>query len=158
MPVEIERKFLLKNDSWKKNPTETHYDIVQAYLNKEGENTVRIRIAENNAFLTIKSRTKGITRQEFQYKIPLEEAYELLKLSQTPIIEKIRYEIEYAGMKWEIDEFLGSNKGLYIAEIELESENQLFEKPEWLGQEVSSDKRYYNSYLADRPFSEWEDS
>ena len=155
MPVEIERKFLLKDDSWKKNLTGDHYTIVQAYLNKEGNNTVRVRIAEDSAFLTIKGRTQGITRQEFQYEIPPEEAAELLKLSQTPVIEKIRYEIEYAGMTWEIDEFLGANKGLYIAEIELESENQTFEKPEWLGQEVSGDKRYYNSYLADKPFLEW---
>ena len=158
MPIEIERKFLLKNDSWRKNLTGTHYHIVQAYLNKKGKNTVRVRIAGNNAFLTIKSRTQGIVRQEFQYEIPPEEASELLKLSQTPVIEKIRYETEYAGMKWEIDEFLGANQGLYIAEIELDSENQSFEKPEWLGQEVSGDKRYYNSYLADRPFLEWGDS
>ena len=154
MITEIERKFLLKEDSWKKNQT-GFYNITQAYLNKEGKNTVRVRVAGNSAFLTIKSRSKGITRQEFQYEIPLEDAYELLKLSQTPVIEKIRYEVEYAGMKWEIDEFLGANRGLYIAEIELDSENQYFEKPEWLGQEVSGDKRYYNSYLADKPFLEW---
>ena len=155
MPVEIERKFLLKNDSWKKNLTGTPYYIIQAYLNIEGKNTVRVRIAGDNAFLTIKSRTEGISRQEFQYEIPREEAAELLKLSQTPVIEKIRYEIEYAGMTWEIDEFLGTHEGLYIAEIELESEDQPFEKPEWLGQEVTGDKRYYNSYLADKPFLEW---
>ena len=153
MNIEIERKFLLKNDSWKKNAVGIHY--AQGYLNQEGENTVRVRIAGEKAFLTIKSKSKGISRQEFEYEIPLEDAKELLKLSQTPIVEKIRYKIEYAGKYWEVDEFLGKNEGLYIAEIELNAEDEAFEKPEWLGKEVSDDKRYYNSRLARKPFSEW---
>ena len=154
MNIEIERKFLLKNDLWRKNAVGIHY--AQGYLNNAGENTFRIRIAGEKAFLTIKSRSKGISRQEFEYEIPPEDAGELLKLSQSPIIEKIRYKIEYAGKWWEVDEFLGKNKGLYIAEIELDSEDEPFEKPEWIGKEVSGDKRYYNSYLACKPFSEWD--
>ena len=154
MNIEIERKFLLKNNSWKENAVGIPY--VQGYLNKAGENTVRIRIAGEKAFLTIKSKSKGISRKEFEYEIPPGDAGELLKLSQSPIIEKIRYKIEYAEKCWEIDEFLGKNKGLYVAEIELNSENEAFEKPEWIGKEVSDDKRYYNSHLARKPFLEWE--
>ena len=153
MNIEIERKFLLKNDLWKKNAVGTHY--AQGYLNKAGENTLRVRIAGEKAFLTIKSKSEGILRQEFEYEIPPEDAGELLKLSQTPIIEKIRYKIAYAGKCWEVDEFLGKNKGLYVAEIELDSEDEPFEKPEWVGEEVSGDKRYYNSHLARKPFLEW---
>ncbi len=154
MSIEIERKFLLKNDSWKKNTAGIYY--VQGYLNQTGENTVRIRIAGEKAFLTIKGKSEGISRQEFEYKIPVEDAKDLLKLSQTPVIEKIRYKIEYAGKYWEVDEFLGKNAGLLVAEIELNAENEVFEKPDWVGKEVSGDKRYYNSYLARKPFSEWE--
>jgi CYTH domain-containing protein len=154
MNIEIERKFLLRNDLWKKNAIGIHY--AQGYLNKAGENTFRIRIAGEKAFLTIKSKSEGISRQEFEYEIPPEDARELLKLSRTPIIEKIRYKIEYAGKCWEVDEFLGKNKGLYVAEIELDSEDEAFEKPEWIGEEVSGDKRYYNSHLARKPFSEWD--
>ncbi len=154
MNIEIERKFLLKNDSWKENAVGTHY--AQGYLNQAGENTVRVRIAGEKAFLTIKSKSKGISRQEFEYEIPEQDARELLKLSLTPIVEKIRYKIEYAGKCWEIDEFLGKNKGLYVAEIELNSEKEPFEKPEWLGKEVSDDKRYFNSRLARHPYSEWD--
>ncbi len=153
MSIEIERKFLLKDDSWKQNAVGIHY--AQGYLNQPGENTVRVRIAGASAFLTIKSKSKGISRQEFEYKIPQEDAQELLKLSQTPVIEKIRYKIEYAGKCWEVDEFLGKNAGLYVAEIELNAEDEAFEKPEWIGKEVSGDKRYYNSRLARKPFSEW---
>ncbi|MDR1730384.1 MAG: CYTH domain-containing protein [Prevotellaceae bacterium] len=153
MNIEIERKFLLKDDSWKKNAVGTHY--AQGYLNRPGEITVRVRIAGEKAFLTIKSKTKGISRQEFEYEIPKQDARELLKLSQTPVVEKIRYKIEYAGKCWEIDEFSGKNEGLVVAEIELNAENESFEKPEWIGKEVSDDKRYFNSSLARNPFSEW---
>lgn len=154
MNIEIERKFLLKNDSWKKNSVGIHY--VQGYLNNAEENTFRVRIAGERAFLTIKSKSEGISRKEFEYEIPPEDARELLKLSQTPVIEKIRYKIEYAGKYWEVDEFLGENKGLYVAEIELGSEDESFEKPEWIGKEVSGEKRYYNSHLAHKPFSKWD--
>jgi len=153
MNIEIERKFLLKNNSWKENAIGIHY--AQGYLNQARENTVRVRIAGEKAFLTIKSKSKGISRQEFEYEIPRKDAQELLKLSQTPIVEKIRYKIEYAGKCWEVDEFLGKNKGLVVAEIELDAENETFEKPEWIGKEVSDDKRYFNSHLARKPFSEW---
>lgn len=153
MGVEIERKFLLKDDSWRKNSVGIFY--TQGYLNKTQKSTVRVRIAGDRGFLTIKSKSQGISRKEFEYEIPKKDAIELLELSLTPIIEKIRYKIEYAGNCWEVDEFLGENKGLFVAEIELSSEDQQFEKPDWVGEEVSGDKRYYNSHLARNPYLKW---
>ena len=154
MNIEIERKFLLKNDAWKAGNTGTHYK--QAYLNEPGENTVRVRIEGDKAKLTIKSKSKGIARQEYEYDIPMADAEGLMKLCRTPVVEKYRYKIMYAGMCWEVDEFMGLNAGLVVAEIELTAEDQSFEKPEWIGDEVSGDKRYYNSHLARHPFCEWE--
>jgi len=153
MNLEIERKFLLKDDSWKAGNTGTHYK--QAYLNEPGGNTVRVRIEGDEAKLTIKSKAIGISRQEFEYTIPLADAEALFLLARTPIVEKYRYKIPYAGNIWEVDEFVGQNEGLVVAEIELNSENQAFEKPSWIGDEVTGDKRYYNSHLARHPYSEW---
>jgi CYTH domain-containing protein len=158
MNIEIERKFLLKNNSWKnnswkKNIQGTHY--IQGYLSKEEKCTVRVRTAGNKAYLTIKGKTSGISRKEFEYEIPHQDALELLKLSKTPLVEKIRYIVKYDNDVWEIDEFLGKNEGLVIAEIELNAENQYFEQPEWLGEEVTGQKKYYNSHLAVHPFSDW---
>ena len=154
MNIEIERKFLLKSNAWKAGNTGIHYK--QAYLNEPGENTVRVRIEGDKAKLTIKSKSKGIARQEYEYDIPMADAEGLMKLSRTPVVEKYRYKIMYAGMGWEVDEFMGLNAGLVVAEIELTAEDQSFEKPEWIGDEVSGDKRYYNSHLARHPFCEWE--
>lgn len=153
MNIEIERKFLLKNDNWREGAVGVHYK--QAYLNEKGDNTVRVRIEGENAKLTIKGKSSNISRLEFEYDIPMEDAEALFTLAKTPIVEKYRYKIMYAGNCWEVDEFLGLNRGLVVAEIELESETQSFEKPDWIGMEVSGDKRYTNANLARKPYCEW---
>ena len=153
MNIEIERKFLLKNDNWREGAVGVHYK--QAYLNEKGDNTVRVRIEGEKAKLTIKGKRSNISRLEFEYDIPMEDAEALFTLAKTPIVEKYRYKIMYAGNCWEVDEFLGLNRGLVVAEIELESETQSFEKPDWIGMEVSGDKRYTNANLARKPYFEW---
>jgi CYTH domain-containing protein len=152
MAQEIERKFLVKDDSWR---TGSGTRIRQGYLHNQIEGTVRVRTGER-AYLTIKGNTTGITRLEFEYQIPVEEADQILdELCIKPLIEKIRYEVRAGGFKWEIDEFLGENSGLLVAEIELEHENQAFPKPDWLGREVSDDFRYHNANLVKNPYSKW---
>ena len=153
MKIEIERKFLLRDNSWKQHAIGVTYR--QGYLNENGLNTVRVRIAGDRGYLAIKSKNKGISRQEFEYEIPQTDASELLKLAGDSVVEKIRYTITYGGNQWEVDEFLGKNSGLLVAEIELSSEDQPFDRPLWLGKEVSDDIRYYNANLAKHPFSEW---
>ena len=155
MPLEIERKFLVDSRKWKQPVEGTR--LVQAYLSIEPNPTVRIRIAGEKAFLTIKGRTKNISRPEFEYAIPVDEAMEMMKLAISNPVEKIRYKIMDEGFLWEVDVFSGRNKGLVIAELELESEDQLFPRPDWLLTEVSGDRRYYNSYLSEHPFQEWTD-
>jgi adenylate cyclase len=152
MATEIERKFLVQGRPWQAG---SGTRIVQGYLNRAKERTVRVRIKGPEAFITIKSVTQGATRAEFEYAIPLADAEQLLQLSDGPIIEKIRYVIEHAGSYWEVDEFLGDNAGLVMAELELESEQQSFSRPAWLGREVTDDRRYYNSNLAGAPFKQW---
>lgn len=153
MAQEIERKFLVKNKDFKELAKGVFYK--QGYLTL-GENTVRVRIKGEKAVLTIKSKSKGITRSEFEYEIPIEDANEMLNNHcLNDIIEKYRYKIEYKGKLWEVDEFLGKNKGLLLAEIELESEDEIFEKPDWVTEEVSHDKRYFNAYLSQNSFSTW---
>jgi adenylate cyclase len=154
MGAEIERKFLVQGDGWRAGARQR---LCQGYLNRDKERTVRVRIAGSQAFLTIKGVTRGATRAEFEYEIPLPDAEQLLTLSDGPILEKDRYVLMHEGARWEVDEFLGANAGLVIAEIELQSENQLFHRPPWLGKEVTSDRRYYNSNLAGHPYSEWRD-
>lgn len=153
MQIEIERKFLVKGEGWKKSEG---VFFCQGYLNRDKERTVRVRVAGDKAFLTIKGLTRGISRSEFEYEIPVDHASEMLKICDGPLIEKIRYTLDYQGFLWEIDEFLGENKGLVIAEIELESQGQEFEKPDWVGDEVTDDAKYFNSNLAVFPFSRWE--
>lgn len=152
MAIEIERKFLVTSDAWRSAPA-TYF--CQGYLNPNKERTVRVRVAGEKGFLTIKGKSIGASRTEFEYEIPLDDAKELLRLCEGPIIEKYRRIIEFAGMRWEVDEFLGDNSGLVVAEIELEAEGQTFAKPDWLGQEVTHDSRYYNSNLSAKPFSQW---
>ena len=154
MAIEIERKFLLRNDNWK-NLVNKQTKIQQAYLNLDKERTVRIRIKNDKAYLTIKGITKGIERLEFEYEIPIDEAEAMMQLCHRPFIEKIRYEITINQHTWEIDEFFGDNNGLIIAEIELQNENDFFEIPDFIGKEVSDDSRYYNANLIAHPFSEW---
>jgi CYTH domain-containing protein len=127
----------------------------QAYLGLAPGPTVRIRIAGDEAFLTIKGRTLGLVRPEFEYQVPVSEAEEMINLAISEPVEKVRYEITYEGFIWEVDVFGGKNAGLVLAEIELESESQVFPVPDWVMEEVSSDARYYNSYLSTCPFQEW---
>jgi len=152
MATEIERKFLVRNDHWR-TPSGVRYS--QGYLNRDRERTVRVRIAGVRGFLTIKGRSVGASRAEFEYEIPLADAQALLALCDGPLVEKIRHLVPHAGMSWEVDEFLGDNAGLVVAEIELSSEDQAFEHPDWLGEEVTTDPRYYNSSLATHPYRDW---
>jgi len=152
MPIETERKFLVAGTEWRQaSPAR----ISQGYLNRDKERTVRVRLAGDRAFLTIKGITKGASRAEFEYEIPVDDAEQLLKLCEGPLIQKVRHVIEYKGLKWEIDEFMGDNAGLVIAEVELQSEDQAFERPRWLGKEVTGDARYFNANLAVCPYSSW---
>ena len=154
MGTEIERKFLVISDEWRGLATGVEYR--QGYLSVSKERTVRVRIAGDTAFLTIKGETSGISRMEYEYPIPVEDAKVLLaELCEQPIIEKKRYTINYQGFVWEVDEFFGDNAGLLVAEIELESEDQEFVKPPWVGEEVSSDRRYSNASLVKAPFLTW---
>ena len=154
MGKEIERKFLLVGDEWKQLAKGTHYR--QGYLNSAKERTVRIRTIDDKAFLTIKGVTVGATRAEYEYPISHADCTAMLDtLAERPIIEKRRYKIPYGGLTWEVDEFLGENDGLVVAEVELESEDQKFDKPSWVGEEVSGDPRYFNSNLVKNPYSTW---
>jgi len=153
MPIEIERKFLVDHTLWK--PTDEGTKIIQAYLGLYPSPTVRIRIAGEKGFLTIKGRSQTIARPEFEYEVPLNEALEMLDLAISNPVEKIRYEVKHEGFLWEVDVFSGKNSGLIMAEIELDSESQEFQRPDWLLEEVTTDGRYYNSYLSGCPFSEW---
>ena len=152
MPVEIERKFLVTGNAWRPSKG---IRICQGYVNRDKERTVRVRLAGKKAYLTVKGPTKNITRDEYEYEIPLEHAEEMLRLCDGPIIEKNRYTVNYSGLRWEIDEFCGKNKGLILAELELQSPDQAFEHPVWLGQEVTDDPRYFNSNLCMQPYSRW---
>ena len=154
MAQEIERKFRVANDDWRAMATSSS-SLKQGYLSSSAEATVRVRLEDNLGTVTIKSKTNGITRNEFEYAIPAQEAKELLMLCSGPLIEKIRYRIPQENHTWEIDVFEGDNDGLIIAEIELTSEDDYFAKPQWLGEEVSGDSRYYNSNLATHPYVNW---
>ena len=152
MPTEIERKFLVVGSDWRTSDPDR---LCQGYLNRDRHRTVRVRIAGAKAYLTIKGMAIGVTRAEFEYEIPLADAEALLALRDGPLVEKLRHRVRHAGATWEVDEFLGENAGLVVAEIELESEDQAFERPPWLGREVTGDPRYLNSSLATHPFSRW---
>lgn len=155
MATEIERKFLINNDDWRKS-VRRHTRIVQGYLANTENGSIRVRIAGEKAFINIKSMTVGIYRSEFEYPIPLEDAeYMLENLCLQPVIEKTRYFVEQGRHLWEIDVFAGENSGLVVAEIELSSTDEEFDKPDWVGVEVSEDPRYYNVRLVAEPFSQW---
>ena len=155
MSVEIERKFLVISDAWQ-NQVIKQVHLKQGYLQTASERTVRVRTRDHEAFLTIKGKTSGISRVEYEYSIPYNEGLELLELSENIPIEKVRHIVVHDGLTWEIDVFEGLNTGLIIAEIELQTEHQEFSLPNWAGEEVSQDARYYNSALSIRPFSNWE--
>ena len=155
MGKEIEHKFLVKDDRWKKNVSGIFYR--QGYLSSDKKRIVRIRTIGSKGFIAVKGLTKGISRLEFEYLIPNTDAEIILyQLCERPLIEKTRYVIDIAGIKWEIDEFKGENEGLVIAEVEVASENQKIKKiPDWIGKEVSGDPRYFNSNLIKHPYSKW---
>ena len=154
MAKEIERKFLVTSDEWRTLAQGTLYR--QGYLNSIKERTVRIRTVGDKAFLTVKGITIGASRVEYEYEIPTADCMAMLdSLAEKPIIEKKRYKIKFGGLTWEVDEFFGENQGLIVAEVELTSEDQVFEKPSWIGEEVSSDPRYFNSNLIANPYTTW---
>jgi len=154
---EIERKFLVLSEAFKKE-AHKRTRIVQGFLNTNPERTVRVRIQGNDGFLTIKGKANksGLTRFEWEKQIPLAEAESLLHLCEPGIIEKNRYEISVDGHTYEVDDFLGENEGLIVAEIELTSETESFQKPDWLGKEVTGDEKYYNSNLSKNSFKYWD--
>lgn len=145
MAIEIERKFLVSGEGWRQKKPRL---LVQGYLNRDKHRTVRVRIDEDRAFLTVKGISSGASRAEYEYAIPLGDAEELLAICEGSIIEKRRHVVEVSGACWEVDEFFGKKEGLILAEIELSSEQQVFTRPEWLGEEVTDDPRYFNSNLA----------
>jgi len=156
MGIEIERKFLVINDHWKAD-ADDGTDFKQGYLTQAGSCSVRVRKEGDKANLNIKSAEIGIQRQEFEYPIPVDEADELLDLFCPRTVSKTRFEVSYAGKTWEIDVFEKDNQGLIVAEIELDSADEAFELPPWVGDEVSAEARYYNNELARNPYSEWVD-
>ncbi|MEZ0007846.1 adenylate cyclase [Flavobacterium sp. 28YEA47A] len=154
--LEIERKFLVNSDQFK-SLAFTKNQIAQGYLNSHPERTVRIRIKGESGFLTIKGKgnESGVSRFEWETEIPLIEAKHLIQLCEKGVIDKIRYEVQSGNHVFEVDEFFGENEGLVIAEIELKSEDESFEKPDWLGNEVTNDERYYNAFLSHHPYKRW---
>lgn len=156
MGVEIERKFLVEGDAWRTLGEATL--LRQGYLSLEPTRTVRVRIDGERAFLTIKGKSVGASRGEWEYPIPVPDAAELLDtLCQQPLVEKVRHRIASGPHTWEVDEFLGANAGLVVAEIELSSEDEPFAQPDWIGREVTGDPRYFNSRLISHPYSQWKD-
>ncbi|MES2127420.1 MAG: CYTH domain-containing protein [Pseudomonadota bacterium] len=154
MGIEIERKFLLFGKEWR-NLAEPVL-LRQGYLSLDPDRTVRVRVEGQRGVLTIKGRSEGATRGEWEYDIPLAEANELLeRLCQKPLVEKFRRKIPFGGHVWEVDEFIGANAGLVLAEIELKAEDEPFDKPGWIGEDVTGERRYYNSSLIRSPYATW---
>ena len=151
--TEIERKFLVVGDSWRGLAEGT--DMRQGYLSTVAQRTVRVRLAGDQAYLTVKGPSVGATRAEFEYEIPVADAEQLLAMCEGSLIEKTRYRIPADEVVWEVDEFQGDNAGLLVAECELETADQEFARPEWLGNEVTDDARYYNANLSKQPFKNW---
>lgn len=156
MGIEIERKYLVKSDEWKSSGVKKLYQ--QGYLLIDKTKTIRVRTIEDTAYLTIKGASSGISRSEFEYEIPVEDAkFMLANLCEKPIIEKYRTKIELNELIWEVDEFVGDNTGLIIAEVELKNEYQKIVLPDWIGKEVSGNRQYNNSYLVKNPYKNWND-
>ena len=154
--VEIERKFLVKSMVFKEETVSKHH-VFQGYLNSHPERTVRIRIMGESGFLTIKGKSNeaGTTRLEWETELSLSDAKPLMALCEPGVIEKMRYEVAVGKHVFEVDEFLGENQGLLVAEVELKAEDESFEKPDWLGEEVTKDHRYYNAFLSKNPYNSW---
>ena len=155
MGTEIEHKFLLRDESWR-GQVERSASMRQGYLMSNSRCSVRVRIADGQGFLNIKSGVLGIQRSEYEYPIPLADAEELLDtLCENPLVEKTRHFVRHQGHLWEIDEFAGANAGLVVAELEVDHPDETFVRPDWLGEDVSRDIRYYNSQLARHPYTSW---
>jgi adenylate cyclase len=155
MGMEIERKFLLKDDSWKNSGVKPLV-LKQGYIKNSETGVVRIRISDSTGFITVKGKTRNASRLEYEYEIPVKDAEEMLhKLCDKPLVEKKRYNITHGGFQWSVDQFTGANLGLVVAEIELDTEEQAFGRPPWLGKEVTHDPRYFNSNLIATPYSDW---
>ncbi len=154
--IEIERKFLVNSSKYKEEAFK-QTEIIQGFLNTHKERTVRVRVKGSKGFLTVKgkSTSDGLSRFEWEKEIPVEEARSLLKLSEEGVIDKIRYEVKIGAHVYEVDEFFGDNEGLIVAEVELNSENETFSKPDWLAKEVTGEVKYYNSQLSKAPYSTW---
>lgn len=155
MGIEIERKFLVKKDKWAQVVKEERSLFRQGYILSDSQKTVRVRLTDTEAFLTIKGQTVGASRHEFEYSIPMEDARHMLDNFCNSELSKIRYFIPHDGHTWEVDEFLGQNEGLIVAEIELSSEDEQFSLPDWVDKDVTAEKKYTNSNLAVRPFTKW---
>ncbi|MBW1907265.1 MAG: CYTH domain-containing protein [Deltaproteobacteria bacterium] len=154
MAEEIERKFLVSGEAWRETAEGTRYR--QGFLSTEPERTVRVRVAGPRGSITVKGKNVGARRAEFEYEIPVADAERMLDtLCQRPLIEKIRYTLAVGPHTWEIDVFEGSNAGLVVAEIELSREDEAFERPEWVGDDVTDDPRYFNSNLVANPYGTW---
>ena len=155
MAVEIERKYLVKNESWRAS-IEAQAHIMQGYLANDDNASVRVRVKGDAAYLTIKGATSGISRSEYEYQIPVEDAETMLReLAIFPAIDKVRYSVRSGKHLWDLDLFSGENEGLVMAEVELASEDEDFQMPDWAGEEVSGDTRYYNVNLASNPYKSW---
>lgn len=155
MAVEIERKYLVNNDSWRAS-VEAQARIMQGYLANDDNASIRVRVKGGVAYLTIKGATSGISRSEYEYPIPVEDAEAMLReLAVFPAIDKVRYSVRAGRHLWDLDVFAGENEGLVMAEVELGSEDEAFEMPAWAGEEVSGDARYYNVSLAQKPYKHW---
>ena len=157
MATEIERKFLVKDDGWRSHQTMA-MELAQGYLAVSEGISVRVRISDEHAWLTVKGPQNGIARSEFEYVIPANDADALLGLCGNRVVRKTRHKIPWTGHVWEIDEFHGANQGLVLAEIELTADDEKFEKPPWIGAEVSDDPRYRNANLSERPYATWSQS
>lgn len=157
MAVEIERKFLIKGQEWRKQSTGILYR--QGYISTQNSTTVRVRLVGEEGYLTIKGKTRGHSRHEYEYSIPATDAEEMLNtLCDRPLIEKKRYKLKQGDLTWEIDEFMGENEGLIVAEVELTTEDQMVHLPPWIGDEVTHDSRYFNVNLAKSPYCHWKSS
>src|SRR3954452_19984634 len=156
MGVEIERKFLVNETKWKDAYKDEKHAIEQGYIVNSEEKTVRVRIYGSKGFITIKGTVEGVSRPEFEYEIPVEDARQLINQFCSSVVRKIRHKVRYKNKLWEVDEFLAENEGLLMAEIELNDDSESFELPEWISHEVTGDKRFYSSYLSTHPFSRWD--
>jgi adenylate cyclase len=155
MGLEIEHKYLIHQAHWQTVVPHKSTVLKQAYISTDPEKTIRVRTLDDKAYITIKGKSSGAARLEFEYEIPLEDAYELIKHFSANLVEKTRHYVLVEGKTWEVDEFKGANKGLFVAEIELDSEDEAYHLPEWVDRNVTNDMRYANSNLALNPYTNW---